>query len=119
MLAEGAAWLESQRHAFCSTAVVYSRGEDTVTLSATIGSTVFEQTDEYNVVERTESRDFLVRAVDLVMVPERGDQVRETVGTQVFVYEVMAPGSEPHYRYSDPNRATLRIHTKHVDTEEA
>jgi len=32
---------------------------------------------------------------------------------------VMAPGKEPAWRYSDPYRKTLRIHTKHVDTEVA
>ena len=35
------------------------------------------------------------------------------------LYEVMAPGSEPHFQFSDPYRRTLRIHTKQVDVEEA
>ena len=29
-------------------------------------------------------------------------------------YEVLAPGTAPHYRWSDPYRITLRIHTKEV-----
>ena len=33
------------------------------------------------------------------------------------VYEVMAPGTEPPCRYSDPHGVTLRIHTKLVGTE--
>jgi len=124
LLAQGAAWLEAQRHAHCTSAVAYVRGEASVDLLATIGRTIFEQSDAYGIVERTEARDFLVRAEDLVLdgavaLPERGDRVRETVGAQVLVYEVMAPGNEPHYRYSDAYRWTLRIHTKHVDTEEA
>ncbi len=68
--------------------------------------------------------DFLVRTEDLVLaeeltLPERGDRVREVGGGKVFVYEVMAPGKEPHFRYSDPYRKTLRIHTKQVDVEDA
>ena len=46
-----------------------------------------------------------------------GDQVRETAGTNVFVYEVNAPGGQPPFRYSDPYRRVLRIHTKHIATE--
>jgi len=124
LLAQGSEWLEAQRHAHCTRTVAYVRGDASVELLATVGRTVFEQTDAYGIVERTEARDFLVRAEDLALdgartLPERGDRVREAVGEQVLVYEVMAPGNEPHYRFSDPYRRTLRIHTKHVHTEEA
>ena len=36
------------------------------------------------------------------------------LGADTQLYEVMAPGGEPPFRYSDPYRRTLRIHTKHV-----
>jgi hypothetical protein len=102
--------------------VTYIRGADAVDLQATIGRTEFEQVDEYGSLHKIESRDFLVRAQDLVLagsqtLPQAGDRIRETDGDQAFVYEVMAPGDEPPFRYSDPNRKTLRIHTKHVATE--
>ena len=32
------------------------------------------------------------------------DLIHETQGSNTFVYQVMAPGNEPHYRYSDPFR---------------
>jgi hypothetical protein len=35
----------------------------------------------------------------------------------VFVYEVNAPGGQPPWRYSDPYRKALRIHTKHIGTQ--
>jgi len=35
-----------------------------------------------------------------------------------FIYEVMAPGNEPPWRYSDPYRRTLRIHTKLIGAEQ-
>jgi hypothetical protein len=122
VLEKGLAWLDDQRHAHMTRTVVYQRGADAAEISATIGRTEFEQVDERGVVQRLQSRDFLVRAADLVLagaptLPKAGDRIRETVGAQTFVYEVMAPGNEPPWRYSDPYRKALRIHTKHVATE--
>lgn len=122
LLQTGSDWLADQLKTHASRVVVYRRGVDEVTVQATIGRTLFEVDNGFGIVERTESRDFLVPAADLVLagspaLPERGDRIRETQGTTTFVYEVMAPGKEPHWRYSDPYRRTLRIHTKHVATE--
>ncbi|MCP4594508.1 MAG: hypothetical protein GY842_27570 [bacterium] len=129
LLEQGATWLEDQRTHHMSRTVTYQRGADSVELAATIGRTEFEQADEYGVIQRTESRDFLVKTADLVLngeptLPKAGDHIRESVADtpprgRVFVYEVMAPGKEPPWRYSDPYRNTLRIHTKHVRTEES
>ena len=122
VLEKGLAWLDDQRHAHMTRTVVYQRGADAVEIAATIGRTEFEQVDEFGAVQRLQSRDFLVRAADLVLagaptLPKAGDRIRETVGAQTFVYEVMAPGNEPPWRYSDPYRKALRVHTKHVATE--
>lgn len=122
LLEQASDWLEDQRKTHTSRIVTYERGVDTVAVSASIGKTVFEIDNGLGVVERTESRDFLVLTADLVLsglpvLPERGDRIRETQGTSTFIYEVMAPGNEPHWRYSDPYRKTLRIHTKHIKTE--
>ena len=124
VLAQGSAWLEDQRHKHMTRTVVYERGTDSVELAATVGRTEFEQADEYGTVHRIESRDYLVRTTDLVLattqtLPKAGDRIRETDGEQTFVYEVMAPGTERPFRYSDPYRKTLRIHTKLIDTETA
>ena len=123
VLDKGSAWLEDQRTRHMTRMVTYHRGGDSVALSATIGRTEFEQADEFGVIHKIESRDYLVTTTDLVLagiqsLPKAGDQVRETDGAMTFVYEVMAPGSEPPYRRSDPYRRTLRIHTKHIGTEE-
>lgn len=124
LLEQGAQFLDDQRHAHMAHPVVYHRGASSVELSATIGQTTFEQDYEFAGIQRIQSRDFLVRTGDLVLdsaevLPVAGDQIRETQGEQVFVYEVMAPGSEPPFRYSDPYRKALRIHTKHIATEDA
>jgi len=123
LLQRASDWLEDQRVRHASRTVVYQRGEQSVEVAATIGKTEFEVDDGHGIVQPVESRDYLILTTELVLggqptLPQRGDRVRETEAEQVFVYEVMAPGKEPHWRYSDPYRKTLRIHTKHVETEE-
>ncbi len=132
LLDMGARWLEDQRHRHMTKTVTYQRGAEAVDVQATVGRTVFEQADDLaagGVVRRTESRDFLVRAVDLLLggqrvLPRAGDRVRETDADtgRVFVYEVSAPGSSsgaPVFGYADPCRCTFRIHTTLVGEEEA
>ena len=123
LLEQGAAFLDDQRHRHMSRAVVYKRGADEKQVQATIGRTEFEQADEAGLIHRTESRDFLIRAAGLILgtgpiQPKAGDQVREQVGTRVLVYEVNAPGGQPLWRYSDPYRRVMRVHTKFVGTED-
>ncbi|HNO80458.1 MAG TPA: hypothetical protein PKN33_20615 [Phycisphaerae bacterium] len=122
ILQQGAAWLDGQRHTHLTQLVSYQRGVDSVEVAATIGRTEFEQADEYGVLHRIESRDYIIRTADLVLagetvLPKAGDQIRETDDAITHVYEVMAPGGEPPWRYSDSYRVALRIHTKHVKTE--
>ena len=120
----GNAWLADQLKAHGSSEVTYQRGADQVEVQATIGKTEFEVDDGSGIIQRFQSRDYLIQTDDLQLggqatLPVAGDRVRETVGDQTFVYEVLAPGNEPHFRYSDPFRKVLRIHTKHVGTENA
>ena len=123
LLQKGSDWLEGMRTAHASRPVVYVRGTDSVEVAATVGKTVFRLDKGYGVIERLEARDYLVSGADLVLggalaLPKAGDRIRETEGDKTFVYEVMAPGGEPCWRWSDPYRRTLRIHTKHVATED-
>jgi len=122
LLEKGASWLDRQRRKSMAREVVYSRGPASVTVPATIGRTEFEQTDQHGVVHRIESRDYLITAEDLVLdgqlaTPQAGDQVRETDGAVTRVYAVLAPGDEPPWRWSDPYRVALRVHTKLVGDE--
>ena len=118
----GVAWLADQLKAHGSSEVTYQRGADQVAVQATIGKTEFEIDDGSGLIQRFQSRDYLIQTADLQLgghttLPVAGDRIRETVGDQTFVYEVLAPGNEPHFRYSDPFRKVLRIHTKLVATE--
>lgn len=122
LLEAGSAWLADQMKSHASADVFYERGAEQVPVKATIGKTEFELDDGSGVVVRIQSRDYLIQSADLVLggmpsLPIAGDRIRETQGATTFVYEVNAPGNEPHYRFSDPFRKLLRIHTKHVATE--
>jgi hypothetical protein len=110
-------WLENKRTQFAAQMVTYSRGNQTAQVPATVGKTVFEVDEGFNVLLRYESRDFLILTAALVLggiktLPQKGDRIRETQGDTVYIYEVTAPGKEPAWRFSDPWRKTFRIHTK-------
>jgi hypothetical protein len=123
LLEQSSDWLEDMRTAHATRQVTYERDGLQMEVAATVGETVFRINDAYGAEVRHVRRDFLVLADDLVLggaktLPERGDRIREAVGGKVYVHEVMGPGgNEPDWRYSDPYRKTLRIHTKLVDTE--
>ncbi|MEX2388784.1 MAG: hypothetical protein WD534_12975 [Phycisphaeraceae bacterium] len=123
LLTQASTWLNDQRHTHLTRPVTYQRGQASVELPATIGQTVFRLEDGYGQVTRTVSRDYLIRAEDLQLdgeatLPKRGDVIRETDHGTTHVHEVMAPDSrEPNWRYSDPQRTTLRIHTKQIGVE--
>ena len=132
LLEQGSMFLEDQRHRHMTRTVTYLRGAESVDLQATIGRTVFEEADDFGVVHRTETRDYLIRTQDLVLggqpaLPTAGDRIRDMDagggggGGAILLYEVMAPGGagggEPPYRFSDPHRRTLRVHTKFIGTE--
>ena len=124
LLERGIRWLERMRGKHRTRPVTYVRGAFSAELPATIGKTVFELDTGRGVLEKTESRDFLLWTRDLVLdgdetLPRRGDRIREEADGLVYIYEVMAPGKEPAWRWSDDYRHTLRIHTKQIDREDA
>jgi len=123
LLEQASDWLGGMRRTYLSRTATYQRGDDSVEVVAAVGRTVFEIDDGSGAVVQWESRDFLIAAADLVIgdrpvtLPQPGDRISETQDGKVYVYEVMAPGKEPCWRYSDPYRRTLRVHTKQVGTE--
>jgi hypothetical protein len=122
LLQQGLAWLEEQRRQHLSRMVTYRRGSSSAEVLATVGATRFEADDGYGIVVEQEMRDYLIASDDLVLdgqktLPERGDEIVEVMDGVVHVYEVMDLGPQKHYRFSDPDGRTLRIHTKLVATE--
>ena len=123
MLDDSLGWLAEKLKAHASRPVLYRRGTDEVAVQAIIGRTLLKLDDGYGGVRMEwTDRDFVIVAEDLVLggqrtLPKRGDRILETDGSQTRMYEVLAPGNEPEWRWSDPHRRLLRIHTKQVGEE--
>ncbi len=101
--------------------VVYARpaqGQQ-VTVPAWVGRTLFKQMPQAGASGAQVvwgERDYLIPVGSLVLggaatLPARGDRITEAgVGT----FEVVAPGNEPFWRYSDQTRTVFRVHVKRV-----
>ncbi|MCE9605071.1 MAG: hypothetical protein K8U03_09250 [Planctomycetia bacterium] len=96
------------------------RGElSTSDVPVAIGSSKVEiQTAESFVVEE-ESRDYLIKRADYrfddeAVEPLDGDQIVETNGDTVAIYELLPLGQDPSKRFWDRGRTVWRCHTKLV-----
>jgi hypothetical protein len=120
LIQEGADWLAGQLEGNASQSVTYSRGVDEVALDATVGSTDRESMDESGTSIKSKIRDYIIRTSKLILnenpiLPERGDKIKQVVGTQTFTYEVIEIGGDKHYSPMDPAGTMLRIHTQLID----
>lgn len=111
LLGNAAEWLSSIREQCLSVPVTYQiRGKKLLSLTATLGRTLFRADNEYGATVRIESRDFLISALQLPEEPQRGDRIIHAGR----VFEVLAPNSEPVWRWSGTGQTTRRIHTKEL-----
>ena len=113
-------YLHDQLKAHNSVTVTYRRVAATVSVSAIIGRTLFENEDEYNVT-REKIRDFLILQADLILsgsatTPQKGDQIDETRGSTVYTYAVLELNGQPPYEDADDYHKAFRIHTKLIGT---
>ena len=116
LLRQGGQWLEQQRTAHCSNPVTYRRDGTEAIVNATFGRTEYEVEDDYGIRVGAQVTDFLILAEAFSPTfdePEAGDQII----ADGVVYEVMNLAGQGHWRWSDPYRQTMRIHTKEVDSE--
>jgi len=123
LLDHGLTWLAESLKKHAARPVVYRRGTQEVSVQAIIGRTLLKLDDGYGGARIVwTDRDFLIAAEDLVLagqriLPQRGDEIREVADGRTVVYEVLAPGREPEWRWSDPYQKILRIHTKRIGEE--
>ena len=116
LIASGAAWLSGQLKEHVSQSVTLRRGvQSTSGISATIGNTTFEAHDEVGSIVQIQSRDYLIEAADYAIagqatLPRRDDVIVESDGSE---FEVL-PIEGVYWRWSDPYRTRLRVHTKQV-----
>ena len=116
LLQQAATWLDGMRQAHLSRPVTYRRGETELELQATFGRTEYEVEDGYGLRVAAQVTDFLVSAADLLPTfgePEAGDEI-VTTGA---VFEVMPLAGQGHWRWTDPHRTAMRIHSRQIDEE--
>ena len=97
---------------YAAVTVSYRRGENIVAASipAKLGKTLFRAENEFGVTVRTEQRDFIVRASDLNVTPEVGDEIH-FAGK---IYSVSAPNNEPCWKWHTRiDHSEIRIHAKY------
>lgn len=121
MIAEALGVLTETFVSFASRAVTYSRGGVAITdVPATIGSKLLKVDDgmgglrfEYTDMDFLIASRFLVLPADSQpLTPNRGDLIIVAMTYDIQTFEVFPFGSEPHWRWSDPNQTMYRIHTK-------
>jgi len=127
-LQRGIVWLERQRTKHLSRPVVYQRGGESIAITATLGTTTVEVTDDTGATVQSPQMDFIVSAAALVLdgvvvVPRIGDRIHvasalgdaTAAPVKTLVYEVLTLPDGKHYRPCDPDGRMLRIHTKLTD----
>jgi hypothetical protein len=119
LLDEGARWLSNQLDLYASSEVEYRRDSTIISLWAAKGRTQFELTDTNGMIIAVESRDFLISADNLVLngrviLPKVGDRIVESVHDKLHGYEVSNFGGDQPYRFCDPYRHKVRIHTRFI-----
>lgn len=103
----------------------YLRGTTEIALTEVVrGTKVFRFHDEHGSAKHIETSDFLIETAQLAISgspiePRIGDKIQETVGDQVFTYQVASINNEPCFTSRDPGKTQIRIHTQKNKTEQA
>ena len=107
------AWLGAALSRYASAEVVYENASGSFAVKAVIGQSAFETESEFGQVVRIETIDFILPPDALSGPPRRGD----TITYKGSRYEVIQPSGEPEWRWTDPQRTAMRIHTKRSNSD--
>jgi hypothetical protein len=106
MLQAGLEWLSQQQKKFVSSPVIYCRDDKQYPVDAVLGRTKYEIVDENGFRVASHAIDFLIRAADLVSIPQNGDWIL----SNDLIHEVIDLG-DGCWQWCDPHGITRRIHT--------
>lgn len=115
MMSNGSAWLSEKLQAHTSQPAFYQRGQQSVEIQVTVGESEFtrQRSDDINNEQRVV--DFLFPASGIHSVfhePNAGDYIETEYLGEKRLFEILSPGGEePAWRYSDPHRNMVRVHT--------
>jgi hypothetical protein len=100
--------------------IIYHRGTASTNIVCWIGTTAFRITDQGNSRLTWSDRDYMIPVASLkingiLIEPDYGDWIEETVFGTLRKFELMAPQGEQVWRHSDQQKMIYRIHTKEVN----
>lgn len=121
MIKDGVAWLGNQLNTYASVSTTYTRGAVSVSVTATIGSSLLKLDQNYDQRIQHTDADFDYQTADLTAAfvaagsmftePKRGDRITASFADGSRYYDVLPVGNEPHWRWLDPiNHTRLRVH---------
>lgn len=124
LLSDGSSWLSGVFHTDEAVNVEYTLAENGLSFSMT--ATITAQTMELEAgvfaTQRTQSRDFIIRRVDLYFFdefrnPSPGDRISYVMNSITYTYEVMEIPGEGAWRWHDNYQQDYRIHGTLVESE--
>ncbi len=62
-------------------------------------------------------RSYTITAADLALTPRSGDQIKETIGGVVKIFEVLPIDQGRCFKWVDGGERRMLVHTKYVGTE--
>lgn len=120
LMSRGMTWLTTRTRTAGGVPVTYTRGAQSVPLTAVPGEVADEVPASAPPTRATTTRrDYLVGVADLAAAgivgpPLVGDRLTETIGGTPAVFEVCPRSDAPGWRYSDADRTTYRVFTTPV-----
>ena len=127
MMSKGMAWLGRKRRRYCSVPVIYERAGATpeeawrFRVMAALGRSGAEAEGSVPSLRiDAGDMDFLIAAADLAMdgvpiEPGRDDRIILAAGGRTHVYDLLPRGGDPPWRWSDPQKNTMRVHARCAD----
>ena len=107
---------------FASTIEVHRGSSSTTGITSQAVSRDYDVQDTEGFISVAHSRDYVVDVADYVIdsaivAPRKGDRIKETISTEVHVFEVLPLGTRPCAEWSTTQKPQWVIHTKLVGTE--
>ncbi len=97
--------------------VTYVRGESETVLTAEVD--LYDQRksgpDGAEIISQV--RGYTITAADLSLTPRPGDQIKETIGGVVKLFEVLPIDQRRCFKWVDAGEQRLLVHTRYVGTE--
>lgn len=112
LIADAARWLATKRASVMATAVLWRRGSESASVTATVGRATFTTESASGRIEQIESRTFTINIDQLRSAPRERDEIVETINGAQVVNTVIAPGGMAAVVWADDARTAWKVFTK-------